>query len=113
MRKTQKLVLSRRAIKKGSTGLNQEVIVLRADTTVCALSTARRVAHVLMTFMTTINEGVKKDDSDGLLPLIRRLENEVQRLVAENNQLKAENAELAKANDFLDAIRGRDKLDEK
>jgi len=63
--------------------------------------------------MTTINEGVKKDDNYGLLLLIRHLENEVQRLVAENNQLKAEIAELTKANDFLGAIRGRDKLDEK
>jgi len=57
----------------------------------------------------------EKDCKDALLLLIRHLESEVQRLVAENNQLKAEIAELTKANDFLNAIamRGRDKLDEK
>jgi len=66
-------------------------------------------------FMTTINEMEEKDCKDALLLLIRHLESEVQRLVAENNQLKAEIAELTKANDFLNAIatRGRDKLDEK
>ena len=66
-------------------------------------------------FMMTINEWEKKDYSEGLLVLIRDLENEVQRLEAENKQLKAENAELKKVNDFLDAIiiRGGDKLDEK
>lgn len=66
-------------------------------------------------FMTTLNEMEEKDCKNALRLLIRHLESEVQRLVAENNQLKAEIAELTKANDFLNAIatRGRDKLDEK